>query len=159
MCGFATRSGVLFLLGHFNNHKFMSSDKKRSRSGFLGIKLSKEALSRQLENYKSLGLSSSRAKASIAYVILSSFSWASFIGQNQDIDRSIGNSIFLVILIIGVLIYKAPKIGIISAFSIFLVSALLSIIYNPATILGLLIGFYILAYFIYPAYQVEKAKK
>ncbi len=133
----------------------MSNKKIRSRSGFLGIKLTNEALKKQLENYKFLGFSSSRAKASIAYAILSIFSWLSFIGQNQDIDGPIGYLILIIILVIAVLIYKTPKIGVISAFSIFLVSTALSACAISTTILGLLIAFYILAYFIYPAYQVE----
>lgn len=137
----------------------MSTKKIRARSGFLGIKLSNEALSKQLENYKSLGFSSSRAKSCIAYTILGIFSWLSFIGQNQDIDRPIGYLILVIILVIAALIYKAPKIGVISAFSIYLIFALLSVIYNPGTILGFLIAFYILAYFIYPAYQVENKLK
>lgn len=137
----------------------MSNKKIRSRSGFLGIKLTNEALSKQLENYNLPGFASSRVKAGIAYTILGIFGWISFIGQNQDIDRPIGYLNLIIILVIAVLIYKAPKIGVISAFSIFLIFGLLSVIYNPATILGFLIAFYILAYFIYPAYQVEVEKR
>lgn len=137
----------------------MSNNKKRSRSGFLGVKLSNEALNNQVEKYNYPGFASSRVKSCIAHTILGIFGWLSFIGQNQDIDRPIGYAFLIIILVISFLIYKKPKIGVISAFSIFIISALLTIIYNPATILGLLIAFYILAYFIYPAYQVEIKRK
>ena len=129
----------------------------KKRTGFLAIKLTKEALDYQIENYDKLsGLKSMRGKASLAFIILYIFGWITFIGQNTSISHSVGYFLLIVGIIMTIIIYKWTKVGIIIAFMVLLLNAFLTLIADPTKILGALIAFYILAYFLYPAYQVEK---
>lgn len=136
----------------------MGNEKKsqKIRSGFFGIKLTDEALNYQIENYNQLsGLHSIRVKAGIAYIILYILGWLLFIGQNPSTSHTLGYALLIIGFVIAAIIKVLPKIGITIAFLIYLINAVFIIINNPASILGALIAFYILAYFLYPAYQVE----
>jgi hypothetical protein len=141
----------------------MSEDNKKSkkaRSGFLAVKLTDDALNYQLENYDKLsGLSSMRGKATLAFLILYIFGWMTFVGQNPSLSHGIGYSLLIIGIIMAVIIYKWTKVGIIIAFMILLLNALITLMDDPTKILGALIAFYILTYFLYPAYQVEKNRK
>ncbi len=141
----------------------MNKDNKkinRKRAGFLAINLTDESLDYQVENYnKFTGLSSMRGKASFAYLILYILGWMMFLGQNLATSHTIGYFLLIIGIIVAVIIYKWPKIGIIIAFAIFLLNAFFVIITDQTKILGGLIALYILTYFLYPAYQVEKNRK
>ena len=141
----------------------MSENNKKSktgRSGFLAVKLTDEALKYQTENYDKLsGLKSIRGKATLAFLILYIFGWLTFVGQNPSLSHGVGYSLLLIGIIMTVSIYKWTKIGIIISFIVLLQNALMTLIADPTKILGALIAFYILAYFLYPAYQVEKSRK
>ncbi|MFA6099173.1 MAG: zinc ribbon domain-containing protein [Patescibacteria group bacterium] len=130
---------------------------KTGRSGFFAVKLTDEALSYQLENYNQLsGLKSMRGKASLAYSILYFLGWTQFIGQNLETSKGLGYALLAIGLAISVVIYKWTKTGVVIAFTVVLLNALVITLINPIQLLGALIALYILAYFVYPAYQVEK---
>ena len=131
--------------------------KKKKRVGFLAIKLTKEALNYQVENYDEItGLSSMRGKASLAYIIM--YLW----GLSGVINSLIDNIIFFYFIlgiIIAITIYYVTKVGIIIVLVIVLLNAFFGLIADPTRILSALIVFYLSAYFLYPAYQVEKNRK
>lgn len=141
----------------------MDKDNKKipkKRSGFLAIKLTSESLNYQVENYDKLtGLSSTRGKAILAFIILYILGLMIFIGQNPTISTATEYFIWIIGIIMAIIIYKWAKIGITITFIVFLLNAFFTLIADPTKILGALIAFYILAYFLYPAYQVEKNKK
>jgi len=133
---------------------------KKARSGFLAVKLTDEALNYQLENYDKIsGMSSMRGKATLAFLILYILGWLTFVGQNPSLSHGVGYFLLIIGIIMTVSIYKWTKVGIIIAFTVLLLNALITLISDPTKILGALIAFYILAYFLYPAYQVEKNRK
>lgn len=137
----------------------MSNEKKskRTRSGFFAIKLTEEGLNFQVANYYLLPLTASmRGKASIVFCLLYIFGWLSFVGQQQSISQTAGYLILIIGFIISTIIFKFPKNGIKLAFTLYALSALLILIDNPTKIIGVLIASYIVIYFLYPAYQVEK---
>jgi hypothetical protein len=138
----------------------MNSNNKKSktgRSGFLAVKLTDEALSYQLENYNQLsGLKSMRGKASLVYTVLYFLSWILFIGQNPSTSKVLGYALLALGLVIAVVIYKWTRGGVIIAFSIVLLNMVLVGLINPIQLIGGLIALYLLAYFLYPAYQIEK---
>ena len=146
----------------------MAKEKKsrRNRSGFFAVKLKKEPLDYQVKNYHELNwFRSARGRASFAYIIMTILGMITFIGRSQSMMEQNQSTVQItslfslaVGLIVAFIIYKKPKIGITIAFILFFVNALFIIISEPTTILGAAIGLYILAYFLYPAYQVESKK-
>lgn len=131
---------------------------KTNRSGFLAVKLTNEALNYQLENYnKFTGLSSMRGKAGLALIILFVISWVTF--GWQVATPLVGYISLVMVIIMAVIIYKWAKVGVTIAFVIYLLNTFFILISEPTKILGALIALYIFAYFLYPAYQVEKNRK
>ena len=141
---------------------FMSEENKKTklrsdRSGFFAVKLTNEALNDQIQNYDKLtGLSSMRGKAGLSLIILLIIGW---VGGGWKIFPPLVGWISLIITIFMVItIYKWPKKGIIITFIIYGLNLLFTVISEPTRILGAIFALYILDYFLYPTYQVEKSR-
>ncbi|MBU4347413.1 hypothetical protein KKF23_02545, partial [Patescibacteria group bacterium] len=104
----------------------MDKDNKKipkKRSGFLAIKLTSESLNYQVENYDKLtGLSSTRGKAILAFIILYILGLMIFIGQNPTISTATEYFIWIIGIIMAIIIYKWAKIGITITFIVFLLN-------------------------------------
>ncbi|NCC71032.1 hypothetical protein EOM09_05610 [bacterium] len=134
----------------------MSNKKPRKRAGFFGIKLTEDHLKFQVDNYTKLkGLSSSRAKASFWFMIVSFLNWLYLIGSIENVTKETGYFFLFILILLAWGVYKKPKISLKIILVLFSIFALLSIIGSPYAILSSLTSLYILLYILYPAYQVE----